>query len=636
MRALPVEWAPLPEGNPHMRKQPFKVGDWEVLPLEGRIRRGDEVERLRPKAMDVLCLLAASPGEVIERDTILSEVWGRTAVTDEPLTATVGELRRVLGDRRGQAMFIETIPKRGYRLVATVEALPADGRLGESAALSPLPGPAASHERGRWPMALATFAAVLVLGALAFWRAGEQRAPVELTPPESIAVLPFAMPGASGDELYFGDGLALEVLTTLARIDGLRVAASNSAFAFRDRRGALDEIREALDVDTVLDGTILREGGRVRIQVQLVDARSGYNLWANTYDRQLADAFRLQSDIARAIADQLSVRVLEPGSSSAAGDADAYLEYLRGKYLYETARDEAGLRQAIKHLETAIATSPGFAEARAVLAGVWTRLGDLAFELPDAAYENARKEAQQALSMSPDLAQAYLILGWIRMYYDWDWAGARQYLATALELAPGDAFVISANAALNFHLANFERALALAKMAVERDPLRASSHNNLAYFRYTAGDLDGAEAALERAVELVPGFPGSGMLHVQIDLARGDARSAAGRKETHPLLALLADVLVRHALGDADAAQAALLQLEREYAETGPYQVAEAYAWIGQPDAAFRWLEKAWEVRDPGMADLQVDRLLEPVKQDPRYRELLERVGFTIPMGSLP
>jgi TolB-like protein/DNA-binding winged helix-turn-helix (wHTH) protein/Tfp pilus assembly protein PilF len=604
-----------------MRSERFRVGDWEVLPLEGRIRRGEQVERLRPKAMDLLCLLAASPGEVVERDAILSSVWGRTAVTDEPLTATIGELRRTLGDRRGEGRFIETIPKRGYRLVAAVEMLDID---------EPPPLPGVVNRRGRAGLVLVLLAAVVML-ALLLVRGGHQPAPEpEPPPPESIAILPFVIPGASGEDQYFGDGLALEILTTLAGIDGLRVAASTSAFEYRERRGALDDIRESLNVDAVLDGTILREGEHLRIQLQLIDTRSGYNLWAQTYDRSMADAFSLQSDIARAIADQLSVRFLQPGGRrpAVATNPEVYLDYLRGRYLYQTARGETGLRQAIEHLESAIAAAPDFAVARAALAGVWARLGDLGYEVPEVAYENGRAQAEKALAIAPELSQPHLILGWIRMYYDWDWTGARESLSTALEIAPGDAFVITANAAINFHLGFFEQAVALAAMAVELDPLRAASHNNLAYFRYTAGDADGAEAALERAETLVPGFPGAGMLHVQIDLARGDADSAATRTETHPMLSLLAEVLVHHELDNPEGASAALEKLASEFPETGPYQIAEAHAWVGEHDAAFQWLETAWKVRDPGMADLKVDRLLEPLKQDPRYAELLRRVGF--------
>lgn len=613
-----------------MRRQAFTVGEWEVQSLEGRIRRGEESERLRPKAMDVLCLLAATPGEVVERDTILAEVWGRTAVTDEPLTATVGELRRILGDRRGQTGYIETIPKRGYRLIAAVGPIDPTGRSGDGAqaAISPAAGTADEKDR-RWLALLLAAGVVLAVGAYLFWDRSQAPAVVEAPPPESIAILPFSVPGAAEEDLYFGDGLALEILTTLARFRGLRVAASNSAFEFRDRRGALDEIRAVLDVDTVLNGTIQRDGDRLRIQMQLVDTRSGYNLWADTFDREIFDVFELQSDIARAIADQLSLRFLEPGRlAGGRADSEAYLEYLRGSYLYETAKDEAGLRQAAVHLDAAIASSPDFTDARALLAGVWTRLGDYGFEIPQVAYENGREQALRALDIDESLARAHLMRGWIRMYYDWDWAGARDSLGIALNLAPGDAFVLSANAALNFHLGNFEQAVSLAEMAVARDPLRAAAHNNLAYFRYTAGDAGGAEAALGRAEELVPGFPGSGMLHVQIDLARGDVTAAAARKETHPLLSQLADVLVRFELGDEQAARLAIERLESEYADTGPYQIAEAHAWIGDRNEAFRWLAVARESRDPGMADLKVDRLLESIKQDPRYLELLQAMQF--------
>ncbi len=615
-----------------MHRRVFKVGEWEVQPLEGRIRRGEETVRLRPKAMDILCLLAATPGEAVERNTILTEVWGRTAVTDEPLTATIGELRRSLGDRRGQTAYIETIPKRGYRLIAPVELIDAvdsatvgDGQLG-----APSPATGTAHDnRRRWPAILLVSAVVIAIGVYLLSGQNSPAPMVGPPTPESIAILPFSIPGAAEADLYFGDGLALEILTTLARIDGLRVAASNSSFEFRNRRGALDEIRASLDVDTVLNGTILRDGERLRIQMQLVDTRSGYNLWADTFDREMSDIFELQSDIAMAIADQLSLRFLEPGRlAGGRADSEAYLEYLRGSYLYETARDEAGLRQAGVHLDAAIASSPDFALARALLAGVWARLGDYGFELPEVAYENGREQALQALEINGDLARAQLMLGWIRMYYDWDWAGARESLGIALDLAPGDAFVISANAALNFHLGNFDQAVSLAEMAVARDPLRAAAHNNLAYFRYTAGDADGAEAPLARAEELTPGFPGSGMLHVQIDLSRGDVTAAAARKETHPLLSLLADVLVQFELGDEQAARLALKKLESEYAGTGPYQIAEARAWIGDRDQAFRWLAVARESRDPGMADLKVDRLLESIKQDPRYVELLEAMHF--------
>jgi len=599
--------------------------------MEGRIRCGETIARLRPKAMDVLCLLAASPGEVVERDRILGEVWGRTAVTDEPLTATIGELRRLLGDRRGSPAYIETIPKRGYRLLADVELLqPPDTK--EVPAEQNGGPPGQPKTANRRPAVWLTGAVVLLLAVFALWQPGEQAPSGPPGAPASLAVLPFSIAGAADVDRYFGDGLAQEILTTLATIRDLRVAARNSAFDFRDRRGDLDAIRETLTVDAVLDGSIRRDGNRLRIQVQLVDTRTGYNLWANTYDRELGDAFTLQTDIAREIAAQLSVELRGLGGDATgieSPEPEAYLAFLRGSYLYETSNDETSLRSALDHLKTAIRLDPGFARAQALLAGAWIRLGDYGYLPPDDAYALGREHAERALELDPGLAEAHQMRGWIAMYNDRDWPSARRSLATALDLAPGDADIISANAALHYHLAHLGRAVALAEMAVARDPLRAWTHYNLGYFRFAAGDLDGAAAALEPIDALVPDYPRAGLLRVQIDLERGDVDRAAQRTETHPLLSLMAEGLVAAARGEHDAALAAVARMERDYAATSPYQIAEMYAWLGDTEAAFHWLEEAYTLADPGLAELQVDRLLDPIRDDPRYAELLERVGFS-------
>ncbi len=608
-----------------MRRQPFVVGDWEVFPLEGRIVRDGRSERLRPKAMDVLCLLAASPGEVVERDTILSEVWGRTAVTDEPLTATIGELRRMLGDRRGDYRYVETIPKRGYRLVAEVSATAAQ-QVADADASPPEPVATGRDTGPRTWMLAAGLMLVLGVAALTVLRYGGGDASAT---PGAIAVLPFAVQGGAEADVYFGDGLAQEILTTLSTIGELRVVARHSAFEFRDRADDLAAIRDSLKVDAVLDGTIRRDRDRIRVNVQLVDAASGYNLWAQTYDRRIGDTFLLQTEIARAIAGQLSVKLAGSAvPAPVAPDGDAYIAYLHGRYLFETARDEAGLREAIRYLEEALAADREFAPAYSALAGAWMRLADIGAIPSDDGYRRGGAHARRALELAPDLAEAHLLLGWMHLYHDWDWEAAGRSLERALELAPGDGFVLMANAALNFHLGEFDRAVRLAAMAAERDPLRASPCYNLAYFRYSAGDLEGAEHALDRAEELVPGYPRAGLLRVQIDLERGNVALAGSRVEPNPILGLVADALIAEARGDRQRALAAVSSLERDHADTAPYQIAEVYAWLGETDLAFRWLERAWEARDPGMTDLKVDPLLEPLQGDPRYRELLSRMDF--------
>lgn len=621
-----------------MRSRPFIVGEWQVFPLEGRIVREGRAVRLRPKAMDVLCLLASVPGEVVERDRILGEVWGRTAVTDEPLTATVGELRRVLGDRRQVPRYIETIPKRGYRLIAEVADVadiastprPSGAPDTDRSAVAEREEESAGPARSRLTGLAVAGVAVAVMGvtaAMSFLRIGDDGAAAA---PRSIAVLPFAIQGDGERDAYFGDGLAQEILSTLTTVEDLRVVARHSAFAFRDQRHDLAAIREALDVDVVLDGTIRRERDRVRVNVQLVDVANGYNLWAETYDRRLGDTFLLQTEIARAIADRLRVTLGggTPMVGARAPAEGAYIDYLQGRYLFETARDEAGLRDAIRYLEEAIAADADFAPAYAALAGAWARLSDTGAVLAGEGYENVRRYARRAVDLSPDLADGHLFLGWASLYHDWDWTEARRRLERALELAPGDRFILTGNAALNFHLGQFDRAIHLAEMVTAREPLRATPHYNLAYFSFTAGDLEAAERSLARAEELVPGYPRAGLLRVQIDLARGDVARAESRVETNAVLAHVAEALIAKARGDEERGFEAVARLERDFADTAAYQIAEVYAWLGEIDEAFRWLERAWELRDPGMTDIKVDPLLEPLRSEPRYRELLARMGF--------
>jgi len=616
----------------------FQLGKWQVFPLEGKLVSGDRVERLRPRAMDVLVLLARAPGEVVERDTILGEIWGRTAVTDEPLTATVGELRRALGDRRGANRYIETIPKRGYRLIAPV--LPLDGIAPLDAASG---STAAGTTPGRTPYAAASVItgkragmAVLVLAVLvaAVLAPGLFRQPdAEPDLPRSLAVLPFVVAGDDDEDRYFGDGLAREVLTTLSGVHGLRVAARSSAFQLRDRRNDLESLRSTLGVDAVLDGSIRRAGNAIRIQVQLVDTRSGYNLWADTYDRELDDAFAVQSDIAHKIADRLRVG-FAGGTAANTGAAKAgsmaYLDYLRGRYLFDTARDEQHYLAARDRLEAAIAADPAFSLARARLASVWLRMADLGFVPAAEGYETGRELAREALLMTPDLAEAHWAIGWVQLYHDWDWRAAEQSLMRALELQPGNADFIAAAAALNFHIGRLDDAIELAAQGADRDPLRRGSFYNLAYFSFAAGRLDQSQIALTRAVELAPDFPGAGLLQAQIHLARGEPGQAAtaGASESHPALALMAKALIDDAIGDRDGAKSALRRLEDQYAATLAYQIAEVHAALGDADQAFHWLEKALEHRDPGIAEIKVDPLLASLRSDPRYAGLLARLGF--------
>ena len=295
-------------------KQGFRLGAFEVRPLTGEVAGAGGTTHLEPKVMEVLAALAQRPGEVVEREELLQRIWGhRAAVADEPLTRCIAELRRVLGDSRQTPTFIQTIPKRGYRLLCAVTPL-AGSPPPALAAAAPVsqasaPLPAAIARRRTHPALLGSgFAALLAVTAIAVWAMSRDSAESESVAPidrNTIAVLPFIDVGGSPDDAYFGEGLADEILNRLSAVEGLRVVARTSSFAVRASTDDVRSIAQRLTVAHVLEGTVRRDGERVRIDVQLVDAARGYRVWGERYDGVLGDIFALQDEIANTIVAKL-------------------------------------------------------------------------------------------------------------------------------------------------------------------------------------------------------------------------------------------------------------------------------------------------------------------------------------------
>jgi len=340
----------------------FHLGDWDVLPLEGRMVRADgESRRVRRKAMDVLCALASRAGQVAERDDLLAEVWGR-AVSDEPLTSTIGELRRLLDEKATGQRYIETIPKRGYRLLVPVQALASAATVPAAVAAAgdgvapATPADAAEQSRaapsaGRRPPR-ARFDRRTAVAALVFVLLGFAalyfllRPAPEVVPEHSVAVLPFDDLSPAGDQGYFADGLAEELMTMLARLPGLRVAARNSAFAFRDQDVDAAGIAARLRVAHVLTGSVRRMGDEVRVTAQLVDAQAGYQLWSASFDRTMDDIFAIQEQIAGEVSAALSVELLGREPWTRETDPEAYSLYLQARHVGRQNTQE-GLHQAV-------------------------------------------------------------------------------------------------------------------------------------------------------------------------------------------------------------------------------------------------------------------------------------------------
>jgi serine/threonine protein kinase/Tfp pilus assembly protein PilF len=484
-------------------------------------------------------------------------------------------------------------------------------------------------------------AVVLLALVTGFWLKHQSKSatikPISTTQPSaapSIAVLPFADLSANRDQEYFSDGLAEELLNSLAKIPGLHVTARTSAFQFKGKSEDLRVIGQKLNVANVLEGSVRKEGKRVRITAQLISTNDGFHLWSETYERQLDDIFAVQADIARSVAGALKVALLGKTASAPASqtkDAEAYNAYLQGRYFFGR-RSKEDLERAVSYFTSAIERDPSYAAAWVGLAEVHQRQADNGYLPVDEGYRKARQETDKALALDENLAIAQAELGWIKRAHDWDWQGAVAAYQRALTLDPGNTAALRGAAVLAFTLGRLDEAIELDNRALRLDPLYVAAYNNLGFQAYYAGRFDEAASALKKALELNPNFPISRILLGRIYLAQSKFEEALHEmeRETDPVWRLYGLSLAYQAVGRRKEADAVLASFIKDYGETMAFQIAEVFAYRGQIDLAFDWLERAYKLRDGGMADIKNDPLLKRLESDPRYAALLKKMRLPL------
>ncbi len=475
--------------------------------------------------------------------------------------------------------------------------------------------------------------AVLGLAALAIWRfalrpsTGNVAQPAHVTP--SIAVLPFVDMSPGKNQEYFADGLAEELLNALAKMPELRVTARTSSFQFKGKNPDPRVIGEKLNVASLLEGSVRKQGDRVRITAQLINASDGFNLWSETYDRNLKDVFAVQEDIARSVAGSLKVKLLgAKAPSPQATTPSAYNAYLQGGYFHQKGTKE-NLEKAMSYYQQAIQLDPNYAPAWAELSRARFSRAVVFLSWPELQVEasKAREEARRALTLDPNLARAYAALAFIKMTYDWDWDGANADIQQALALNPGDEQVIGNAAWLAASLNHFDEALRLRHRAVEMNPLSAGAYHILGFTAWWAGRPEEAVAAIQKALELDPGYPWLHTVLGYVYLAsRPEAALAEAQREKLAAFHLQGLALAYHALGRTQESDQALTQLIATEQTGSAYQIAEVYAFRGQPNQAFEWLERAYAQRDGALTDVKGDPLLKNLEHDPRYHAFLKKM----------
>jgi TolB-like protein len=455
--------------------------------------------------------------------------------------------------------------------------------------------------------------------------------PIPIAIPEkSIAVLPFVDMSEKKDQEYFSDGLAEELLDLLAQVPDLRVPARTSSFYFKGKSDDIAGIAQKLRVAHVLEGSVRKAGGTIRVTVQLIRADNGYHLWSKTYDRSIKDIFKVQDEIAAAIVDALKARLLpaqQISSRHRTDNMEAYTEYLLGNQF--RARDmPAANQQALTAYQKAVALDSNYAAAYSGLAAAEWRLADQTVGEPGA-YLRAATAADKAIALAPDSPEGYWARGLLRNNYYFDWHGAEADLQKALAL---DANFVPAQVEYAYLLATFGRsadAIALLHKSLTLDPLSTPAWRALALLLVNTGQLSDARVAARRLAEVNPGG-NNGVFGADADLFDGRIREALEgyRSEPGPL-GLMGEAMAEHTLGHAPESQQALDKLIKTEAESMGYQIADVYAWRRENDKAFEWLERAYQRHDGGLGYVTYDRYLANLRTDPRYAALLRKLKLS-------
>ena len=485
-----------------------------------------------------------------------------------------------------------------------------------------------------WRLAVSVASALLLTTAIgSYWWFGQKKKTASAVSDPSIAVLPFVDLSPGKDQEYFSDGLTEELINDLGKIPGVRVVARSSAFQFKGKNEDLRSVGRKLAVVNILEGSVRREGDRVRIMAELIKADDGFQLWSATYDRKIDDVFKVQDEIARATTAALRVELVGSNSgtfvpSERAANPEAYQAYLQAHAFFGSGEDKGNLDRALGSADEAIKLDPNYAPAWALRSYILDMMA--AFNVMDMedGYARARQDAERAIALNPGLATGYLALGWIQMLHEWDWEGAETSLKKAAELEPGSVEVLRYRSSLARTLGRQDEAIDLYKKVIELDPLRARSYSSLGFQLYSAGRYDEGNAMLQRALELNPQKEHEHVGLGQVLLAQGRPQQALGEIELEPRESwkLFGEALAYHALSRPHNSDAALRKLMATDQKDWAFQIAEVYAYRGESDKAWEWLDRAYRQRDGGLIFVKIDPLFKSLRQDPRYIDLLKRM----------
>jgi len=638
------------QGSPIRRSVHFGTFDLDLQ--SGELRKHGLKIRLPNQSFRILQRLLERPGEVVSREDLRQALWSDDTFVDFEvgLSSAVRKLRDALGDSAENARFVETLPKRGYRFIAPVGRIhdaPSNGALVAVATLEPAIAPDQARaqslvepvDRPRFQVRMSAIAAIALvvfagLAIVTFVLARHRVVDAKPLPIRSIAVLPLAnLTGDPGQE-YFVDGMTDDLITELAQMSDVRVISRTSVVPYKEARKPAPVVGQELNVDAIVEGTVSRSGHRVRINAQLIDAHSDRHMWAQGYERDADDIVALQSDVARAIAEAIAGKLApgrqRPVASRQVSEAAKILFFkavmVAGEQSYQ------GFSDGIGYAKEAIAKQPDFADAYAVMA-IWNVQFSFAGPLaPMDFMPKAEAAAGKAIELDDTNSLAHATLGLVLYRFHWNWEGAERQFRRALELNPSFADGHRMFGVFLSAMGRTSEALKELEEARKLDPLSTQVLLNLAAAHRDGGQNERAISEFQTAIHKSPTL---GRAHAELGeayLAQGNLQAsikelqAAGRS-----LRTLAYLGHAYAVSRNTAnAKKILRELDGLSGQrfVSPFDIAGVQAGLGQIDAAIASLEKAYDVHDPELTRLLVDKRMDALRSDSRFRALERRVGL--------
>lgn len=659
----------------------YTFGPFGIHGSERLFTRDGNPEPLPPKAFDLLLVLVENHGHILSKDELMRHVWADTFVEEANLTVNISALRKVLGEGRGKARYIETVPKHGYRFVAEVREAPAQHALvddshenllaGTSSLtaaspagsladvtldLQPDPGtrkdeltsaiPSGSTFAGRYKRAgtaAVILAAVFIVGLIGLSRWINSRQPLTLenptsSPIQSIAVLPFENGAQDTNAEYLSDGISESLINRFSQLSGLKVASWSSSFRYKNKDQDIVKVGTELKVNSVLTGSVKQIGDDLVISVRLDDARTNQHIWGEQYVRKLKDVLSVQNEIAQEVTSNLRLKLSGADEQKLAKkytqNTEAYQLYLKGNYEWNK-HTQVDTQKAIEYYNQALEIDPNYASAYAGLSQSYGFLGNV-YMPPNENFPKAKAYAAKALALDETLAHAHGAMGAVRLFYDWDWAEQEKEFKRAQELEPGNGDAHQLYAAYLETAGRFDEALLEAKKAEDIDPLSAMFASEVAITQYFARQYDDAITQFEKTLNLEPHYADAyqylGQAYEQKKMyAQAIATYQNGISQTERSPALISSLGHAYALsGDRNGAARSVAEL-RELSKqryVSPYWTAVVYAGLGNKDEAFAWLEKAFQDRASLLIWLKVEPQFDPLRTDPRFDDLLARIGL--------